>query len=771
MNLDSNQLKLYNLKIDNNIIKQAVCLVAGAGSGKTTTIISKIINMLENGCLPEHFFITTFTRSASIELKERLYNMIKNEVIATEIINKITIGTFHKIASLYLDKYNLSNKSVISSYDECLYLYAELIKSNDYIEEHKYIFIDEYQDINEIQETIIETIYFKTGKLLVTIGDDQQNIYSFRGSDIRFMLNFKEKYNGINIFLTSNYRCPETIVNMSNSLLKCNNNKIDKMFESNSNCFNKIVMLPIKCQDYNLDNFNYLISTIVLKKIFYLFSNKIITKKNKKTLAIISRFNYTLHYLETALTRKKIKSTYLGNEVNVYHDRIILSTIHGTKGLEFDNVIFIDFVPSKCINMTDLEEERRLFYVGITRAKEELSIIYQNINPSCFLRECWNTGKVAASIMKDNFINLPEDYTKFKIEYNFFKKTNFIQNNLEIICKNLSYNEINNLDLIIPFKSLLNSSEYIKKIKIHHSLKELINFKELIHDNNQLISSYEHLTDIFIYVYLMRELQILSKDKIFYEPIKLIIRDNYSLIKKINSTVEFTEKLKLTYNIDLFFNDNDSDILMKTSTLDDLKNYSNYIYNTIPKYLSWDSIIDPKLKNKFIKSINNYYNNNLKSNKIYDDIFNIAIILEICKTNRLSIQYLDIDKDILANILKPIIVTNKFINSIISLNFNNLYINNPLAFKNTYFLKYDLLINTNKKNNNYILFCIIYNESPSINDLIYSILKIILFQKININITKINLYVPLSGLIYQINISANYINYYKLFIEKIISLS
>ncbi len=747
MNLDSNQLKLFNLKIDNSINKQAVCLVAGAGSGKTTTIISKIINMLENGCLPEHFFITTFTRSASIELKERLYNIIKD----TEIINKITIGTFHKIASLYLDKYNLSNKSVISSYDECLYLYADLIKLDNYIEEHKYIFIDEYQDINEIQEKIIETIYLKTGKLLVTIGDDQQNIYSFRGSDISFMLNFKEKYNGINIFLTSNYRCPETIVNISNSLLKCNNNKIDKIFESNSNCFNKIVMLPIKCQDYNLDNFNYLISTIVLKKIFYLFENKIITKKNKKTLAIISRFNYTLHYLETALTRKKIKSTYLGNEVNIYHDRIILSTIHGTKGLEFDNVIFIDYLPSKCINMTDLEEERRLFYVGITRAKEELSIIYQNTNPSCFLRECWN---------EDKFINLPEDYKKFKIEYNFFKKTNFVQNNLEIICKNLSYNDINNLDLIIPFKSLLNSDEYIKKIKIHHSLKELINFRELIHDNNQLISSYEHLTDIFIYVYLMRELQILSKDKIFYEPIKLIIRDNYSSIKKMNSTIEFTEKLKQIYNIDLFFND-----------IDNLKNYSNYIYNTTPKYLSWNSIIDPKLKNKFIKSINNYYNNSLKSNKIYDDIFNIAIILEICKTNRLSIQYLDIDKDILINILKPIVVTNKFINSIISLNFNNLYINSPLSFKNTYFLKYDLLINTYKKNNKYILFCIIYDESPSINDLIYSILKIILFWEININITKINLYVPLSGLIYQINISANYINYYKLFIDKIISLS
>jgi len=53
--------------------KYSMCVIACAGSGKTTTIISKIIHMIKDlGCKPEHFFITTFTRNAAGELKDRL---------------------------------------------------------------------------------------------------------------------------------------------------------------------------------------------------------------------------------------------------------------------------------------------------------------------------------------------------------------------------------------------------------------------------------------------------------------------------------------------------------------------------------------------------------------------------------------------------------------------------------------------------------------------------------------------------------------------------
>jgi hypothetical protein len=163
------------------------------------------------------------------------------------------------------------------------------------------------------------------------------------------------------------------------------------------NINNKIVLLSIKANEYDIDKYNYLVSRMVLKKIFYLMENKIIGVHKKTNLAIISRFNYTLKFLETILTKHNIKSTYLESINSNFNNRIILSTIHSTKGLEFDHVIFIDYIPNKCICSEELEEERRLFYVAITRAKSKLHLTYANARyrfgqlqqnePSRFLEE------------------------------------------------------------------------------------------------------------------------------------------------------------------------------------------------------------------------------------------------------------------------------------------------------------------------------------------------------------------------------------------------
>ena len=230
MDLDNNQKVLYNSNF--NVKKNnAICLVAGAGSGKTTTIVHTIVKLVSDNHLPEHFFITTFTRSAAKDLKIKL-----NKYLSDEIVNKLVVGTFHEIAGYFLEKYKHTDNMLISSYDDCLYNYAELLLNDSYVEQHNYIFVDEYQDINDIQETIIQRLYHRNNnsnneinkKILVVIGDDQQNIYTFRGSNINYMLNFVQKYDGEYIFLTNNYRCPKPIVEMSNNVLVTNKNKIDK---------------------------------------------------------------------------------------------------------------------------------------------------------------------------------------------------------------------------------------------------------------------------------------------------------------------------------------------------------------------------------------------------------------------------------------------------------------------------------------------------------------------------------------------------------------
>ena len=530
MNLDIYQKQLYDYEISDN--KVAICLVAGAGAGKTSTIIQKIVKMITDGAKSEHFFITTFTRAAAKELRDRLIKYLDEKIVENMII-----GTFHKIAGMYLDKYGINDEILISSYDESLYLYGALISKPYYLETHKYIFIDEYQDINESQEKIIENLYKKCD-LLVTIGDDQQNIYTFRQSDIKYMLNFVNKYNGVYMYLTTNYRCPTPIVEMSNTILSRNKNKIDKHFTSASNIDNKIILLPLKMSDYDIIFNNNLIAKMILKKIKYLMQMQPVTN-----IVIISRYNDILKYMETYLIRKGIYPHYYdSNDTTISHNKIILSTIHGTKGLEFDHEIFIDFIPNKCTNNNELEEERRLFYVAITRAKIELTIIYNEHNPSYFLRECWFIESV-----KNLFINLPTNYEQHLINYNFTCTKIYQSYDILKICDNLSYNDIINLNKIISFKYWINKSNgLIQMTQIHAK----INIS--IYDITSSITGCDHLINIVIKNYILYKLCCLNDKPIYlFEPIKCIIYDNIGTIQHLNiNTYDiFIKKFKSIYGI------------------------------------------------------------------------------------------------------------------------------------------------------------------------------------------------------------------------------
>jgi ABC-type dipeptide/oligopeptide/nickel transport system ATPase component len=739
MDLDNKQKLLYNydfnLKKDN-----AICLVAGAGSGKTTTIVHTIVKLVNENNLPEHFFITTFTRSAAKDLKLKL-----NKYLSDDIVNKLVIGTFHEIAGYFLEKYKHNDNMLISSYDDCLYNYAELLLNDNYVEKHNYIFVDEYQDINDIQETIIERLYNRQKyqndqkKILVVIGDDQQNIYTFRGSNINYMLNFVKKYNGEYIFLTNNYRCPKPIVEMSNNVLVTNKNKIDKIFVSAydhctqlENINNNIVLLSIKANQHDIDKYNMTVSKMVLKKIFYLTNGKIIGKGKKPTLAIISRYNYTLKFLETVLTRHNIKSTYSEFINNNVAGRIILSTIHGTKGLEFDHVIFIDYIPNKCTNMEELEEERRLFYVGITRVKTELTILYNNNNPSCFLRECW-------TINPDIFINLPNDYNKFKLDYNFFKKTEYVQHNIEQICNNLTFDEILKLNEIIPFRSFLQkNNKKCKVIKIH----DKIDLDQILKKSNsdQIITCYEHLYELLGKYILFTKIKKIYNCHISLDPIQSIIFRNYGTIKNTKDINTFIEHIHKNYSIDLSKSNID---------LEYLKKYSMYSYKTCPKYLDWNHMLDSKIKNKYTESINKFYGNT--NNCTDTELFNVCIISDMTINNRLSMQYLEPENEILKLICNKFDGVDGLLDEIQLLNCTVLY--NQIYEYNDFVLKSDFILLIE---NNAMVLGVISNDSPNVNHLIHH-LSVAFLHNINClekdTIKKVNLYVPLSGLIYQININ------------------
>ena len=136
------------------------------------------------------------------------------------------IGTIYRE---YIQRCHIAN---VMDFDDLLVLTYRLFMDNpeilaDYADRFRYVLVDEYQDTNYVQQKIIELFYRKNA-FICLVGDDAQSIYSFRGANIDYILEFPKK-NGFEIFkLEQNYRSTKNIVAAANSLIKHNEHQIYK---------------------------------------------------------------------------------------------------------------------------------------------------------------------------------------------------------------------------------------------------------------------------------------------------------------------------------------------------------------------------------------------------------------------------------------------------------------------------------------------------------------------------------------------------------------
>ena len=156
----------------------------------------------------------------------------KNELVSADDYEKYAHSDFDKIVLKVYHRYQEKlkiNNSV--DFDDLLCLPIELFKKyplilQDYQENYKYILVDEYQDTNEAQYILVKMISAKYKNIFV-VGDNDQSIYSFRGSNYQNILNFEKDYNNPKIIkLEKNYRSTKNILNAANSVIK--NNKYRK---------------------------------------------------------------------------------------------------------------------------------------------------------------------------------------------------------------------------------------------------------------------------------------------------------------------------------------------------------------------------------------------------------------------------------------------------------------------------------------------------------------------------------------------------------------
>ncbi|HNA92318.1 MAG TPA: ATP-dependent helicase, partial [Chitinophagaceae bacterium] len=201
-----------------NIIKdnetKYIVVAAGPGSGKTRVLVHKLASLLlMEDVKHEQLLMLTFSRAAATEFKKRLLKLIGNAA------NYIEIKTFHSYCFDLLGKVGSLKKS-----DVILKETVEKIRNKE-VEPNRItktvLVIDEAQDMNEDEFNLILTLMEQNEDMrVIAVGDDDQNIYEFRGSSSKYLEQFIKVNKATKYELIENYRSKNNLVEFSNQFVK-----------------------------------------------------------------------------------------------------------------------------------------------------------------------------------------------------------------------------------------------------------------------------------------------------------------------------------------------------------------------------------------------------------------------------------------------------------------------------------------------------------------------------------------------------------------------
>lgn len=442
-NLTERQTEIINDDETQNIV-----VAAGPGSGKTMLLVHKLASLiLMEDVKVEQLVMLTFSRTAAMEFKERLVKLIGKAAYFVEI------KTFHSYAFDILGRLgsieeseNVVKKATLS------------IQSGDVEPEmitKTVLVIDEAQDMNEDEYEFIQALQNVNDNMrIIAVGDDDQNIFEFRGSDSKYMMNFLNDKNSSKLYeLTDNFRSNKTIVAVANLYTKMIKSRIKQtsinsrvegigqvvvvnnsssleylivqlyshyhhdnksaaiLTHTNSQAnaiYDILVRKNIKARLiqstdrfslYNLDEFRIFLNSILLKSQTVIdetvWNEEIINlaEKYKKSsnienvLYILKRYKDSYNKVFTSDLLEFLKECRFEDFYKVDKDIVYISTIHKSKGHEFDDVFILLDNP----NMID-DERSRSIYVGLTRAKNNLYIAEQGNFFGNHLRDMINEG-------------------------------------------------------------------------------------------------------------------------------------------------------------------------------------------------------------------------------------------------------------------------------------------------------------------------------------------------------------------------------------------
>ncbi|MEW6195939.1 MAG: UvrD-helicase domain-containing protein [Bacteroidota bacterium] len=233
---------------------------------------------------------------------------LKNQMVSPQDYEKNMATTL--VDKKFLEIYNEYNKRLVENnamdFDDLLLKPIELFENNPkilskYKKEFKYILVDEYQDTNKAQYELLKLLSPTKDKICV-VGDDAQSIYSWRGAEIKNMLNFKKDFKGAKILrLEQNYRSTKIILSAADSIIKNNTEQITKTLWTENNDGEELAL--IKASDEKDEAFQ--IAKRIKKEVA-------VRKLSLNDIAVFYRLNSQSRALEDALRREKIPYKIIG---------------------------------------------------------------------------------------------------------------------------------------------------------------------------------------------------------------------------------------------------------------------------------------------------------------------------------------------------------------------------------------------------------------------------------------------------------------------------
>lgn len=202
------------LRIVQDDSSKHVVVVAGPGSGKTRTLVHKLAALLtKEEVKHEQLLMLTFSRAAATEFKLRLLKLIGN------VTNFIGIRTFHSYCFDLLGRPGNTQDSDTVVHDAAALIEAGEVEPGRIAK--SVVVIDEAQDMSEDEFALIEALMHQNDDMrVIAVGDDDQNIFAFRGSDPAYMKKLITEYGATRYDLLENYRSKQDIVRFSNEFAK-----------------------------------------------------------------------------------------------------------------------------------------------------------------------------------------------------------------------------------------------------------------------------------------------------------------------------------------------------------------------------------------------------------------------------------------------------------------------------------------------------------------------------------------------------------------------